>query len=86
MIADVVFAVAVITVATGAVTEFQFRVGNISSSANGAAVGVGRFYTGVGSFIRAGGVELDGLFTGCAFGRFPEQTSCIDPPGHRDHV
>ena len=38
MIADVVFAVAVITVALGAVTELQLRIGNIGSATDCTAM------------------------------------------------
>ena len=41
MIADVLFTVAVIAIAAGAVTEFQFRIGHIGSTADGTLVGVG---------------------------------------------
>jgi hypothetical protein len=44
VIADVVFAIATVTAATRAVTEFQLRVGDVSSAAYGATVGVGGFY------------------------------------------
>jgi len=38
MVVDVVFTVAVVAVAAGAVTELQLRIGNICPSADGAAV------------------------------------------------
>lgn len=40
MVIDVILAVAVISVATGAITEFQLRVAHICASADSAAVGV----------------------------------------------
>ena len=41
VIVDVVFAIAVIALAFGAVAEFQLRVGHIGAAADGAFVGVG---------------------------------------------
>ena len=40
VVVDVFFAVAMIAVAAGAVTELQFRIAYIRASADGAAVGV----------------------------------------------
>mgnify|MGYP006896650811 CR=1 FL=1 len=59
VIADVIFAVAVVALAPGAVTELQFRVGHIRTTADGAAVGVIR----PGSFLRL--PEGDCLDGGC---------------------
>ena len=39
VIIDMILAVAVVAAATGAVAEFQFRVGNVRSAADGALVG-----------------------------------------------
>ena len=41
MIIDVIFAIAEVAVASGAITEFQFRVAFIRSAADGTAVGIG---------------------------------------------
>ena len=41
MVTDVILAVAEIAIATGTVTEFQLRIGNIGSAAYGAAVEIG---------------------------------------------
>ena len=40
MVVDMLFAVAVVALAAGAVAEFQFRIGYIRLAANGATVGV----------------------------------------------
>ena len=50
VIADVVFAVAMVAIAPGAVPEFQLRIAHICPPANGAAVVVG----GVGLLIGRG--------------------------------
>ena len=83
VIADVIFTVTIVTVASGAIAEFQIRMGNVSSAADGAAVGIRCLRCGSGSLIRTG-VERDGSGTGvlcygifCALGR----SAGIDPPG-----
>ena len=47
MVVDVIHAVAVITVASGTVAEFQFRVGNIGSAADSTLVTVGGLLFGL---------------------------------------
>ena len=44
VVADVIFAVAEVAVAPGAIAEFQFRIGGIISAAYSAAMGVGDRY------------------------------------------
>ena len=56
MIADVIFTIAVVAVAAGAVAEFQFRVGDVGAAAYGA-------FVVVVCFGRLGGV-LDGFRRG----------------------
>lgn len=41
MVVDVILAIAIIAIAAGTIPEFQIRIGNIGSAANGAAVGIG---------------------------------------------
>ena len=59
VIIDMLNAVAVIAIASGAVAEFQFRIGNIRSAADSAFVVIVLLYRG---FIRSGfGLECDYL-------------------------
>ena len=85
VIADVIFTVAVISAATGAVAEFQIRMGHIGSSADGTPVGVGRLGSGGGSLVGTG-IEADhlGLILACLL--LFEQTGEVDPPGSGDHI
>ena len=53
VVVDVVFTIAVIALAFGAVAEFQLRVGHIGAAADGAFVGVGGFRPGGGGSVRA---------------------------------
>ena len=86
VIADVILAVAVIAIAPGAVTELQLRIGDVVSSAYGAAVGVGCFGCSLGGFIGAG-IKPDHLGTlRSGSGLFPEQPGCVDAPGPGNHV
>ena len=84
MIADVIFAVAVISVAAGAVTEFQLRVGHIGSAADGTLVGVVFFCLG-GSCGTGGSLgEGDGA---CFLDRLLfEKSADLDPLCQRDHI
>ena len=83
VIADVLFAVAIISLAAGAVTEFQFWIADVRSAADRAAVGVRCFHRGLGGFVRTG-VELDDLCL--LLGLFPEESSGIDSPAHGNDV
>ena len=40
---NVIFAIAVVALAAGAVPEFQIRIAHIGAAANGAAMGIGDF-------------------------------------------
>ena len=57
VIVDVILAITEIAVAAGAVTEFQLRVGNIGSAADGTAMGVSR----CGFLFRLFTGEMDGV-------------------------
>ena len=52
VIADMILAVAIVAIAPGAVPELQFRIRNICTAADGAAVGVGSgcFFLSLGLF------------------------------------
>lgn len=82
---DMVFAVTVVPFAPGTVPEFQFRIGDVRSSTNGTAVGVGCGRCGrgcsVGSCIKGDRLCLLRLHT-----LFPEEPSGIDPPGHGNDI
>ena len=64
MVADMILTIAVITITTGAIAEFQLRVGYIRTAADGAAVGIVCFCRSSALIILAVG-ERNGL-TGCA--------------------
>ena len=61
VVTDVFCAVAVITLAPGAITEFKIRIFCIGSAADGTAVGIGRFWGSDRSLIGAGAGEMDNL-------------------------
>ena len=82
MIGDVLFAVAVIAVAFGAVPELQIGIGKIGSAADSTAMGVGGFGLRGGSLIGTC-VERNGLMLligSCVSGPFCG-SSGVDPPG-----
>ena len=83
VIVDVLFAVAVIPFAPGAVTEFQFGIADVCSSTDRTAVGIGSFWCGLVCLIRTG-VELDDLCL--LLGLLPEQPSGIDSPAHGNDI
>ena len=87
MIGNMVLTVAVVTLTAGAIAEFQFRIGNIGSAADGATVGIGGFGGSSGSFIRARVKANDFRFSLCGFDRLLlEQAAKIDPPGKGNHI
>ena len=77
VVVDVVCAVAVVALATGAVSEFQLRIGNIRSSANGAAVSVGVLLLRFCGLVIGLTGEGDDL---CFFGLFVHCTLSLDAP------
>ena len=81
MIADVILAVAEIAVATGAIAEFQLRVGDIGFAANGAAMGV----SGMGFLLClcTGEGDRAGLFWRWFLSEAP---SGLDLPGHWNEI
>lgn len=83
VIVNMFFAVTVITLAAGTVTEFQFGIADICFAADCTAVCVGCLCGGLCRFVRTG-IKLDDF---CFFlGVFPEQPAGIDSPAHGDHV
>ena len=85
VVADVVFAVAMVAVAAGAVAKFQLWVRDIRSSAYGAAVGIGLLDGGGGRLVGTGRGERDGFcFGGLCLSA--EKAAQVCPPGHGDHV
>ena len=85
MVVDVVFAVTVVALAAGTVTEFQFGIADVSSAADGAAVGVDCSFGRFGGFSGTG-VEGDDL---CFFllNRLLRKLPLgLDPPGKRQHI
>jgi len=82
---NMVFAIAVITLATGAVPEFQMRMTDICSSAYCAAVVIWRLRCCFCCFIGTG-IKLNdlGLSLGTSF--LVEQSFCICPPRNRHNV
>ena len=85
---NMVLTVAVITLAPGAIPEFQLRIAYIRSSADGAAVGIGGFGRSGGCLIGACAGERDNLRPFGFFGGsyLPEKTAKICHPGYRDHI
>ena len=87
VVADVIFAVAVVTAAAGAVAEFQLRIGHIGTAADGALVSIGCFRLSDAGFVRAGAGEGDDLRLGGSRLRgSAEQPAGIEPPGNRNHI
>ena len=82
VVADMVFAVAVVAFAAGAVPEFQLRIAHIGSAADGAAVGVVCLGSGFAS--TAGGIKLDHLRLLCSL--LPESVFYTEAPGGRQYV
>ena len=89
MVADMVLAVTVVALATGAIAELQFRVADISTAADGAFVGIGRLHTGSACLVRTGVGEWNRAASGPIWRiilLFLEQPGSIDPPGHGKHI
>ena len=83
VIIDVVFTVAVIALALGAVTEFQFRIGHVRPPADRTFMGVGGVLLCGRGLIGAGGGEGNGAgLAGCLF-LYP---AGIELPGNGDHI
>ena len=86
--ADVLFAVAIIAVAPGTVPEFQLRIGKIGSAADGAFVGIRRFWLCGGGFIGSC-IERDDFRLLCCFAGltgFSQHSPEIDAPGRRNYI
>lgn len=90
VVADMVFAVAVVAIAAGAIAEFQLRMGNVRPAAEGAAVVIGGLGSGHRGLIRPGrgeGNDRGALGLGGGLLRlFLKQPSCVDPPAYREYV
>ena len=87
VIVDVILAVAVETLAAGAVPKFQIGVGDVGAAADNAFVGIGRFDRSGSGFVRAGRREGDDLRTALFAAFFaPEQPPCICLPGNGDEI
>ena len=84
MIVNVVFTVAVIAVAAGAVTEFQLRIRHIGSAAHGAFVGVRCLHSCGAGLIGAGSGEGDGA--GFCLRLLFEKSAGVEPPGQRNYI
>ena len=83
-----VFTVAVIAVAPGAVTEFQIRMGYICSAADSTPVGIGRFGFCGGRFIGTG-IERNDLwllFCRSRLFAFADHPTEIGSPGNGNHI
>ena len=84
VVADMVFAITIVALAPGTVPEFQFRIADVGSAADGAPVGIGGFLLFDG-FIRTG-VKLDDLWLFGLNRLFAEFSLCLDPPGQGKNV
>ena len=85
VVADVVFAVAVVALAAGTVTEFQFRIADICSAADGAAVGVGCFLGFFGCLISCG-IKLDHFRAFRLHRLLFKEPAQLDPPGLGNYI
>lgn len=88
VIADVILAVTVVTVAPGAVPELQFRMGKVSSAADGTPMGVGCLGLCGGGFVGAcvEGDHLRLLLPAAGLSGFAQHSAEICPPGKRDYI
>ena len=82
MTVNVVLAVAVVTLAAGAVTELQLGVTDVCSAADGAFMGVELFHRGGGCLVGTGKGDRAGLFGGLLLKELPG----IDAPGNGDDI
>ena len=88
MIVDVVFAVAVISCAAGAVTEFQLGITDICAAAYGTAVGIGCFDCGSGGLVRTGtgeGNDFCAILLRRIFFLL-KQAAGVETPGYRKDI
>ena len=86
VIVDVILAVAVETLAAGAVTEFQIGIGNVGATADNAFMGIGRFNGGGSRLVRAGSGEGNDLrLTFFAF-LATEQPTGVGLPGKGNEI
>ena len=87
MVADVVFAVAVVAIAPGTVPEFQIGMGYVSSSADCTAMGVGSLRFGNCCLIGPCFRKRNNLGTFRLLLRFlSEQPPGVDTPGNRNDI
>ena len=83
VIGNMVFTVAIITIAPGTVAKFQFRIGNIRAAADRAPVEVGGFGSRGGVTVGKGDHLWSRFLGGLVF---PEQAASIDPPAEGDYI
>ena len=89
MVADVIFAIAVVAIAAGTVAEFQIGVGYVGPSADRAAVGVWCLGCSDTCLIGTGIGELDDFcfLAAAGFGlTLAEKPAGIGTPGHGNYV
>ena len=86
VVIDVVLAVAMVTLAPGAVAEFQLRIGHIRAAADGAFVGVGGFGRCHRCLVGTGVGEGDGFGFLRFLGSSPEEAPGVHPPGHGEYI
>lgn len=84
VVVDVVFAVAMISVTTGAVPELQVGMTDIRSAADGTAVIIRCFFRC--SFAVAHSVKLNRWLLRSRLCLFAEFSSGVDSPGERDQI
>ena len=85
VIADMFLAIAIVALATGAIPEFQFRIADICSAADGAAVGIGGFGCGFCGFVGAS-IKGDNFRPFLLNRLFLKKSSSVDPPAHGDYI
>ena len=89
VIADMVLAVAMVSLTLGTIAELQFRIGHIRTATDGASVIIGRFYRCGTGLIGAGRRKWDRLAPGLlrpVFFLSAEQPGSIGTPGHWEHI
>ena len=84
VVIDVLFAVAVVALAPGAVPEFQLGEFGVRPAADSAAVGIGCYRLCCAGLIRA--CVREGNRAGFLCRLLFEQPAGIDPPGQGDHI
>ena len=85
VIGDMLFTIAMVALAPGAVPELKLGIADIGAAADRALVGVGRLDGSGAGFVRTG-IEADDLGLLGRGGLFLKQPPGVDPPGPGNHI